>query len=163
MKKTNFFIITLIIFLFQIFFTDSLTISNVRPDFLIIYILYTSLIFGRLLSVTLAFFLGILVDLFSASSYFGLAPLALSISAYFFGYLQGKYGRLLPYIFHLFWISTFFLHFFIINYFLFQSLYISEKLNFFIIWFASSFYTLIFIFILQFFYPLKEASDAKVS
>ena len=80
MKKTNFFIITLIIFLFQIFFTDSLTISNVRPDFLIIYILYTSLIFGRLLSVILAFFLGTLVDLFSASSYFGLAPLTLSIS-----------------------------------------------------------------------------------
>ncbi|MEC7799379.1 MAG: hypothetical protein VX517_04910, partial [Candidatus Neomarinimicrobiota bacterium] len=96
-------------------------------------------------------------------SYFGLTPLTLSLSAYLFGYLQGKYGRLLPNILHLFLISTIFFNFFIINYFLFQSLYISEKLNFFIIWFASSFYTLIFIFIIQFFYPLKEASDAKVS
>ena len=85
------------------------------------------------------------------------------ITAYLSGYLYGKYERLLPYIFHLCWLSIFFLHFFILNYFLFQSLYISEKINFIIIWLASSSYTLIFIFILQFFYPLKEATRVKVS
>ena len=82
MKKTNFIIITLLILFFQIFFTDSLKINNVRPDFLIIFILYSSLIFGRLLSIIFAFSLGIIVDLFSAGSYFGLAPLTLSLSAY---------------------------------------------------------------------------------
>ena len=163
MKKYNFFIISIFVFLFQIFFVDFLTINNIRPNLLIIYILYVSIIYGRMVSVFLAFIIGIVTDLFSAASYLGLTSLTLSITAYLSGYLYGKYERLLPYIFHLCWLSIFFLHFFILNYFLFQSLYISEKINFIIIWLASSSYTLIFIFILQFFYPLKEASRVKVS
>ena len=163
MKKYNFFIISIFVFLFQIFFVDFLTINNIRPNLLIIYILYVSIIYGRMVSVFLAFIIGIVTDLFSAASYLGLTSLTLSITAYLSGYLYGKYERLLLYIFHLCWLSIFFLHFFILNYFLFQSLYISEKINFIIIWLASSSYTLIFIFILQFFYPLKEASRVKIS
>ena len=110
----------------------------------------------------LAFIIGLISDLLGVSSYLGLAPLTLSITAYLSGFLYGKYERLLPYFFHSYWLATLFLHFFILNYFLFQSLFISDKIDFFIIWFLSSSYTLIFIFILQFFYPLKEASRAKI-
>ena len=163
MNKINIILVSLVVFLFQLVFIDFLTINNIRPDFLIIYILYIALIYGRLVSIILAFIIGLISDLLGVSSYLGLTSLTLSITAYLSGFLYGKYERLLPYVFHSYWLATLFLHFFILNYFLFQSLFISDKIDFFIIWFLSSSYTLIFIFILQFFYPLKEASRAKVS
>ena len=163
MKKINIILVSLVVFLLQLIFADFLTINNIRPDFLIIYILYIALIYGRLVSIILAFIIGLISDLLGVSSYLGLTPLTLSITAYLSGFLHGKYERLLPYVFHSCWLVIFFLHFFILNYFLFQSLYISDKIDFLIIWLTSSSYTLIFIFILQFFYPLKEASRAKVS
>ena len=162
MNKINIILVSLVVFLFQLFFIDFLTINNIRPDFLIIYILYIALIYGRLVSIILAFIIGLISDLLGVSSYLGLTPLTLSITAYLSGFLYGKYERLLPYFFHSYWLATLFLHFFILNYFLFQSLFISDKIDFFIIWFLSYSYTLIFIFILQFFYPLKEASRAKI-
>ena len=162
MNKINIILVSLVVFLFQLVFIDFLTINNIRPDFLIIYILYIALIYGRLVSIILAFIIGLISDLLGVSSYLGLTPLTLSITAYLSGFLYGKYERLLPYFFHSYWLATLFLHFFILNYFLFQSLFISDKIDFFIIWFLSSSYTLIFIFILQFFYPLKEASRAKI-
>ena len=163
MKKINIILVSLVLFLLQLIFADFLTINNIRPDFLIIYILYIALIYGRLVSIVLAFIIGLISDLLGVSSYLGLTPLTLSITAYLSGFLYGKYERLLPYVFHSCWLAILFLHFFILNYFLFQSLFISDKIDFFIIWLTSSSYTLIFIFILQFFYPLKEASRAKVS
>ena len=163
MKKNNIILVSLVVFLLQLIFVDFLAINNIRPDFLIIYILYIALIYGRIVSIILAFIIGLISDLIGVSSYLGLTPLTLSITAYLSGFLYGKYERLLPYIFHSCWLATFFLHFFILNYFLFQSLFISDKSDFFIIWITSSSYTLIFIFVLQFFYPLKEASRAKVS
>ena len=162
MNKINIILVSLVVLLFQLFFIDFLTINNIRPDFLIIYILYIALIYGRLVSIILAFIIGLISDLLGVSSYLGLTPLTLSITAYLSGFLYGKYERLLPYFFHSYWLATLFLHFFILNYFLFQSLFISDKIDFFIIWFLSYSYTLIFIFILQFFYPLKEASRAKI-
>ena len=162
MNKINIILVSLVVFLFQLVFIDFLTINNIRPDFLIIYILYIALIYGRLVSIILAFIIGLISDLLGVSSYLGLTSLTLSITAYLSGFLYGKYERLLPYVFHSYWLATLFLHFFILNYFLFQSLFISDKIDFFIIWFLSYSYTLIFIFILQFFYPLKEASRAKI-
>ena len=62
MNKINIILVSLVVLLFQLFFIDFLTINNIRPDFLIIYILYIALIYGRLVSIILAFIIGLISE-----------------------------------------------------------------------------------------------------
>ena len=163
MQKNKFVFITLIVLLFQILFVESLTINTIRPDFLVLLIIYTTIINGRLVGVIMAFIVGLISDFLGVGSYFGLSSLSLSITAYLSGFLYLKYERLLPYVFHSIWIIILILHFYIITYFRFQSVFLSSKTEFFVIWIMTFGYTFIFFIIMQYFFPLREASHVKIS
>ena len=163
MKKNKLALITLIVLFFQILFVESLTINAIRPDFLVLFIIYITISNGRLIGLTMGFTIGLISDLSGVGSYFGLSPLSLSITAYFSGFLYLKYERLLPYIFHSIWIIILILHFYIITYFRFQSVFLSSKTEFFVIWIMTFGYTFIFFIIMQYFFPLREASHVKIS
>ena len=163
MIKNKLALITLIVLFFQILFVESLTINAIRPDFLVLFIIYITISNGRLIGLTMGFTIGLISDLSGVGSYFGLSPLSLSITAYFSGFLYSKYERLLPYIFHLIWIIIILFHFYLISYFRFQTVYVSDKIEFIIIWMMSFGYSLIFFIIMQYFFPLKEASHVKIS
>ena len=151
------------VFFFQFILVDFLSIKMIRPDFLVIYIFYFSLINGRYKGIILAFFIGLLSDFTGVGSYFGLTSLTLSITAYLIGFLNGKYERLLPYVFHLIWISILILHFFIISYVQFQTLFESSFFDFSLKFIFTFGYTMMFFFVVQFFFPVKEASHAEIS
>jgi len=163
MQKNKLVFIAIIVLLFQILFVDSLSINTIRPDFLVLFIIYTTIINGRLVGVIMAFTVGLISDFSGVGSYFGLSPLSLSITAYLSGFLYLKYERLLPYLFHSIWIFTILLHFYIISFFRFQTVYLSDKTEFIFIWLASFVYTLIFFIVMQYFFPLREASHVKIS
>ena len=163
MQKSKLVFVTIIVLLFQILFVESLTINTIRPDFLVLLIIYITIINGRLLGVIMAFIVGLISDFSGVGSYFGLSSLSLSITAYLSGFLYLKYERLLPYLFHSIWVITILLHFYIISYFRFQTVYLSDKTEFILIWLMSFGYTLIFIIIMQYFFPLREASHVKIS
>ena len=163
MKKNKLALITLIVLFFQILFVESLTINAIRPDFLVLFIIYITISNGRLIGLTMGFTIGLISDLSGVGSYFGLSPLSLSITAYLSGFLYLKYERLLPYVFHSIWIIILILHFYIISYFRFQSVFLSSKTEFFVIWLMTFGYTFIFFIIMQYFFPLREASHVKIS
>ena len=163
MKKNKLALITLIILFFQILFVESLTINAIRPDFLVLFIIYITISNGRLIGLIMGFTIGLISDLSGVGSYFGLSPLSLSITAYLSGFLYLKYERLLPYVFHSIWIIILILHFYIITYFRFQSVFLSSKTEFFVIWIMTFGYTFIFFIIMQYFFPLREASHVKIS
>ena len=163
MKKNKLALITLIVLFFQILFVDSLTINAIRPDFLVLFIIYITISNGRLIGLIMGFTIGLISDLSGVGSYFGLSPLSLSITAYLSGFLYLKYERLLPYVFHSIWIIILILHFYIITYFRFQSVFLSSKTEFFVIWIMTFGYTFIFFIIMQYFFPLREASHVKIS
>ena len=163
MKKNKFALITLIVLFFQILFVESLTINAIRPDFLVLFIIYLTISNGRLIGLIIGFTIGLISDLSGVGSYFGLSPLSLSITAYLSGFLYLKYERLLPYVFHSIWIIILILHFYIITYFRFQSVFLSSKTEFFVIWIMTFGYTFIFFIIMQYFFPLREASHVKIS
>ena len=163
MKKNKFALITLIVLFFQILFVESLTINAIRPDFLVLFIIYITISNGRLIGLIMGFTIGLISDLSGVGSYFGLSPLSLSITAYLSGFLYLKYERLLPYVFHSIWIIILILHFYIITYFRFQSVFLSSKTEFFVIWIMTFGYTFIFFIIMQYFFPLREASHVKIS
>ena len=163
MQKNKLALITLIVLFFQILFVESLTINAIRPDFLVLFIIYITISNGRLIGLIVGFTIGLISDLSGVGSYFGLSPLSLSITAYLSGFLYLKYERLLPYVFHSIWIIILILHFYIISYFRFQSVFLSNKTEFFVIWLMTFGYTFIFFIIMQYFFPLREASHVKIS
>ena len=163
MKKNKLALITLIVLFFQILFVESLTINAIRPDFLVLFIIYITISNGRLIGLPMGFTIGLISDLSGVGSYFGLSSLSLSITAYLSGFLYLKYERLLPYVFHSIWIIILILHFYIITYFRFQSVFLSSKTEFFVIWIMTFGYTFIFFIIMQYFFPLREASHVKIS
>ena len=163
MKKNKLALITLIVLFFQILFVESLTINAIRPDFLVLFIIYITISNGRLIGLIIGFTIGLISDLSGVGSYFGLSPLSLSITAYLSGFLYLKYERLFPYVFHSIWIIILILHFYIITYFRFQSVFLSSKTEFFVIWIMTFGYTFIFFIIMQYFFPLREASHVKIS
>ena len=143
MKKNKLALITFFVLFFQILFVESLTINAIRPDFLVLFIIYITISNGRLIGLTMGFTIGLISDLSGVGSYFGLSPLSLSITAYLSGFLHLKYERLLPYVFHSIWIIILILHFYIITYFRFQSVFLSNKTEFFLIWLMTFGYTFI--------------------
>ena len=104
--------------------------------------------------------IGLFSDLAGVGSYFGLAPLTLSITAYLTGFLNGKYERFLPYVFHLCWLTIIGFHFFVISYVRFQTLFVTDIFDFAIKWLMSFGYTMMFFLITQYFFPVREASRA---
>ena len=147
----------------QFLLVDFLSLNMIRPDFLVVYIFYISLVYGKTTGVLTGFLLGLLSDLSGVGSFFGLSPLSLSLTAYLTGYLNGKYERMLPYLFHGSWITIIGFHFFIISYVRFQSILLSDPIAFWIKCFMSFSYTMMFLLIIQFFYPVKEASHAEIN
>ena len=162
MKWTSILFSAIGVFMAQFLLVDFLSLNMIRPDFLVVYIFYISLVYGKTTGVFTGFLLGLLSDLSGVGSFFGLSPLSLSLTAYLTGYLNGKYERMLPYLFHGSWISIIGFHFFIISYVRFQSILLSDPIAFWIKCFMSFSYTMMFLLIIQFFYPVKEASHAKI-
>lgn len=142
---------------------DFLSLKLIRPDFLVIFVLYLSIYKGRIYGILSGFFLGYSSNLFGTGSYFGLEPLSLTIVGYLGGYLKNTYDKVLPYAFHTIWISIVLFYFFVTSYFRFQNIYITDFSNFFRIWLLTFSYTMLFILSFQFIYSLKEASRAEIS
>ncbi|MBT4150287.1 MAG: rod shape-determining protein MreD [Dehalococcoidales bacterium] len=148
------------VFIIQFLLVDFLSINMIRPDFMVIFIFYFSLNNDGYKSILLGFILGLLCDLSGVGSNFGLNSLTLSITAYLTSFLNGKYERLLPYVFHLLWIFILALHFFIISFIQFQTLYESNFLDFLLKFIFTFAYSMMFFIVVQFFFPVKEASRA---
>ena len=157
------FLFSLLVVLFQLISSELLAINQISPDFLLIFVLYTTLIFGRFKGILIAFSLGFISDLSGIGSYFGLHPLLLSTASYAISFLIGRYEKMLPYIFYSYWIIIILLYFFIMTYFKFQVLFLSNFTGYIIQSIYLFLYTFTFIFVLQFFYSIEQASHAQDS
>ena len=157
------FLFSLLVVLFQLISSELLAINQISPDFLLIFVLYSTLIFGRFKGILIAFSLGLISDLSGIGSYFGLHPLLLSTASYAISFLIGRYEKMLPYIFYSYWIVIILLYFFIMAYFRFQVLFLSNFTGYVIQSIYLFLYTFTFIFILQFFYSIEQASHAQDS
>ena len=160
MKDLRIWSLLIFIFIIQYLLSDLLTIRYYQPDFIVIYVLYFGLYYGPYYGVIAGFFIGLLVDLTPMASYFGISPLTYSLTGFLSGYLQNKYNRLSPFVFHSIWILIIGFHFMIFTYIRFQLLFEVDKLQFIFRWFASFIYTLFFLFVMQFFFPIKRIHNA---
>ena len=160
MKDIRIWSILIIVFIIQFLLSDILTIQYYRPDFMVIYILYFGLYFGPFYGVLGGFFIGLLVDITPMVSYFGISPLTYSLTGFFSGYLQNRYNRVSPFVYHSLWIILIAFHFLIFSYIKYQLLFEIDKVLFIFRWISSFLYTLFFLLILQYFFPIKELKNA---
>lgn len=140
--------------LLQFLLAGPLTVNLVRPDFILIFILYISIWEGRMWGVIIAFFLGLLVDLSGVGSFFGLTSLTYTVFAYLTGNLNGQYNKLSPIVFNLFW-SLMLIVFFLIQHLVTSQFLLAQNPQ--IFWvkvFMSALYTFLFTFIINFFIPI---------
>ncbi len=156
MNWNRFFISGFLVWLIQLTVADSLMIDTVRPDFIGILIMYWAVKYGRFLGTVSGMFFGLIIDFSGGALFFGLSPLIYSFTGYLSGNMRGLYSKINPFYFNLFWVAIFFLQFFIFCVVNYQEILIIDLELFFGKWFGTSIYTISFMIILQFIYPLNR-------
>ena len=158
MKWTDYIIPGVFVWLMQLILSDFLAIETVRPDFLVILILYWSVKYGRTAGTVSGFMLCLLVDLSGTATFFGLSPLIYSITGYLGGNLTGSYSKINPFYFSITWISILAFQFLIFCVVQYQDLWFINWYLFFGKWLGTTLYTLSFIGILQFIFPIHRVA-----
>jgi len=158
MKWTDYIIPGVFVWLMQLILSDFLAIETVRPDFLVILILYWSVKYGRTAGTVSGFLLGLLVDLSGTATFFGLSSLIYSITGYLGGNLFGSYSKINPFYFSITWITILAFQFLIFCGVQYQDLWFINWHLFFGKWLGTTLYTLSFIGLLQFIYPLHRVA-----
>ena len=145
MKINKLFLQFLCVWLLEVLFLDLFSINNIRPDFLVILVLYWSIKFGRTIGIISGFIVGIVVDFTGTASFFGLSPLIFSITGYLSGNLKGLYNKVNPLFYTFLWILIIFIQAFIFSLIHNQNLLISDVGLFFKRFLGIGSYTLMFI------------------
>tara|TARA_B100000767_G_C19685131_1_gene501396 strand:- start:413 stop:901 length:489 start_codon:yes stop_codon:yes gene_type:complete len=161
MKWTEISFPFIFVWIIQILFVDLLSIGTVRPDFPLILILYLSVKHGRFTGVLSGFIFGLLIDLSGSAMFFGLSSLTYTTSGYIFGNLKGVYNKVSPILFTTSWVLVVFFHFFIFCLVQYQELWVINNSLFWSKWFGTSIYTLSFLILFQFLFPLNKKSNVK--
>ena len=156
MKWIEFILPGIMVWLTQLLLVDFLSINTVRPDFLIILVLYWSIKHGKSVGTLSGFIIGLSVDLSGTASFFGLSPLIYTITGYLGGYLHGSYLKLNPIYFTLAWVGIISLHFLIFSVVQYQEIWNVNPSLFWMKWIATTLYTLSFTGILQVIYPMHK-------
>jgi len=161
MKWINLISLAVFVWLLQVILSDFLSINTVRPDFCVIFILYLSLVYGRTIGICAGFLFGLIIDLSGSGIFFGLFPLSYTITGYLAGWLYDYRSRLNSFYFSLSWVTILFFQFFIYCSVQYQDLWVLDRQIFWGKWLGTAIYTLSFVGILQFIYPISKLNSAE--
>ncbi|MCJ7801282.1 MAG: rod shape-determining protein MreD [Candidatus Marinimicrobia bacterium] len=154
MKKYG--VILIIAFLLQIFLSNLFSIRGVRPDFLIIFVLYFAVNFGSFKGVLVGFSVGIIASLFDSGMTIGILPLIYSIVGYSGGFLKSQHYKMIPLYFNFSCFLIIIGCFFIYSYFNYNYLFYNDFKIFLLTWFKTALYTVSLLAIVQFIVPLRS-------
>tara|TARA_B100000029_G_C17577990_1_gene958758 strand:- start:1100 stop:1603 length:504 start_codon:yes stop_codon:yes gene_type:complete len=144
------------VFFIQLLLSDFLAIGTIRPDFMVILVLYWSNNYGRLFGMIMGFIIGFLSDLSGTASFFGLSPLTYLVTGYLIGSLKNKIPTINLFYFSILWIFILCFQFFISSAIRYQHLIGVNNVLFWSNWIGTCVYTLCFCGIFQFIYPLQR-------
>jgi rod shape-determining protein MreD len=142
--------------LFQIFFSNLISIGGIRPDFIIIFMVYFALDQGSFKGVVVGFITGLVISLFDNSTTFGVLPLSYSIIGYGVGFLKNQRMRMVPYKLHLMVFSIVVMVFFVYNYFSYSAIFYIDFTLFILYLLKSMVYTISLLVIAQFIFPFRN-------
>ena len=154
MKKYGLILIN--VFLLQIFLSNLFSIRNVRPDFLIIFVLYIAVNFGSFKGVLAGFSIGIGASIFDNGLTMGILPLIYSIVGYSGGFLKSQHFKMVPFYFNILCLLIIMGSFFIYTYFNYDHLFYNDFKIFLLTWFKATLYSVFILVLVQFIIPLRK-------
>lgn len=110
---------SLLAILIQLVIAPWFLIQGIKPDFILILIMFMAILYGRVYGELYGFGLGLIVDIIGIGSFFGLSALAKTVAGFLAGYLKGRRNRLNSFTFYTFTSFIIFIHyliFFLINF-----------------------------------------------
>ena len=144
-------------FIFQAWSSEFFSVGTIDPDFCVIVLIYISIKDGGMVGTLFGFFIGLFIDLSSGTNqFFGLTPLIYTMTGYFSSFLKDEKIRSNKIYFTSIWVIILLIQFLIFSLIVYQQLLIQNPFMFFVKWLATSFYTLVFIGILQIIFPLYK-------
>ena len=158
MTRNKLLITGVIVLLLQIILSDFLSLDGIRPDFILIFLIYVSIRFGSSVGVLFGFNFGVFADLIGVSSFFGLSSLTYTLTAYILGVLYKHRHFSSRFQFHITWLSVVFFHFLCNTFIRYQEIVFENPIHYISLWILTTFYTLGFVGILQILYPLYQKS-----
>jgi len=149
-------LVLIVVFLVQLLLSNILSIGDIRPDFVIIFIIYFAVNFGSFRGVIVGFGIGLIISYFDSGVIIGLLPLTYSIVGYLGGHLKDRSYKLGQFNFILISFLIIVFSFFIYTYFNYEYLFYNEFSTFLLTWFSTTVYTLSVLAVLQFIIPLRR-------
>jgi rod shape-determining protein MreD len=110
---------SLLAILLQIVVAPWLTIQSIKPDFILILVLFVAIMQGRIYGQLFGFGIGLVVDSIGIGSFLGLSALSKTIAGFIAGYLKKKRNRLNKFAYYsiaCFIVLVHFIIFYLINF-----------------------------------------------
>ncbi len=145
---------SLIVILIQLLFGTWMTIREVRPDFVLMLVLFVGRLQGKVLGQLYGFTIGLIADGIGIGSFMGLSALAKTVAGFGAGLLKGKRHRYNPLLLHGLEIFIIGLHFAIYYFINFKGLEIATEYLFMRYILPSTAYTALFYLIMQYLFKL---------
>jgi len=144
---------SLVTIFIQVLLGPWMTIREIRPDFLLILVMFIGISQGKVTGQLYGFGIGLVVDALGLGSFLGLSALAKTIAGFGAGLLHKRRNRLNPLLFRTFEILIIVIHYAIIYAINFKGVDLSSRvvlLNYIL---PAVFYTGLFYFVIQYFIP----------
>jgi len=127
-----------------------LTIQKIRPDFLLILVLFIGQKEGRIFGQLAGFIIGITMDFVGMSTFLGLSAFVMTLSGFFAGYLKNQRNKINIFSYYITILVIFLIHFFLLYSFYYHSLNLSLQYRMIRYVFPSLIYTGVFYFLIEF-------------
>lgn len=159
MVRKTFLIIAffLLVLVIQGLIAPWMSIGGVRPDFLLIMVLFVGRLEGKVFGQLFGFGAGLIVDSIGIGSFLGLSALAKTVAGYGAGIMRRKQRRWSPIYLYLMEILVVVVHFLIIYLVNFKDSDLSTQYIFLRYVLFSSLYTLVFYYLIKYFAALDLA------
>ena len=95
-RLVKYIVIGVVILLAQLIIIDWIRIQNIKPDLMMLFIMYLGYREGRITGMLMGFGFGLLQDLSTASVFIGLAALSKTVVGFGAGSLKGKFTAVNP-------------------------------------------------------------------
>lgn len=127
-----------------------LSIQKIRPDFILILVLFIGQKEGRIFGQLAGFSMGLIVDLLGMSSFLGLSCFVMTLSGFLAGFLKNQKSKMNIFSYYLMVLLICFIHFFLLYSIYYHSLDLSLQYRLVRYIFPSIIYTGVFYFLIEF-------------
>jgi len=90
--------IGIVLLFFQLTLANWIRIAGIKPDFIMLFVLFVGYREGKIAGILFGFIFGLLQDISAASAFIGISSLIKSIVGFGAGFLKGKFHVVNPFI-----------------------------------------------------------------